>query len=70
MTDDLEKKLQEEYEKSHQLALRQFKKDVASFKERRRIELEDLLRLELEKPEDMRDEEKIRWLQEELKSIP
>lgn len=70
MTDDLEKKLQEEYEKSHELALRQFRKDVASFKERRRIELEDLLRLELEKPEDMRDEEKIRWLQEELKSIP
>lgn len=70
MSDDLEKKLQEEYEKSRELALRQFRKDVAGFKERRRLELEDLLRIELEKPEDLRDEEKIRWLQEELKNIP
>ncbi|MEJ5300063.1 MAG: hypothetical protein WHS38_03650 [Thermodesulforhabdaceae bacterium] len=70
MNDDLEKKLQEEYEKSRQLALRQFRKDVSAFKERRRIELEDLLRIELEKPEDIRDEEKIRWLQEELKNTP
>lgn len=69
MTDDLERKLQEEYERSHQLALRQFRKDVAAFKERRRIELEDLLKTELDKPEDLRDEEKIRWLQEELKNI-
>ncbi len=65
MMDEWEK----EYEKSAQLAQRHFRKDVSGFRERRRFELEDLLRTEQEKPEDMRDEEKIRWILEELQSI-
>ncbi|MGQ9670298.1 MAG: hypothetical protein ACUVWY_09050 [Desulfosoma sp.] len=62
MTNEWEK----EYEKSAHMAQRHFRKDVAGFRERRRLELEDLLRTEQEKPEDMRDEAKIRWILEEL----
>ncbi len=69
MVEELEKKLEEEYEKSRYMALRRFRKDVEGFKERRRFELEDLLRTELEKPEELQDKEKIKWLQEELNSI-
>ncbi|MGQ9485792.1 MAG: hypothetical protein ACUVSA_12700 [Desulfosoma sp.] len=57
---------EKEYEKSAHMAQRHFRKDVAGFRERRRLELEDLLRTEQKKPEDMRDEAKIRWILEEL----
>ncbi|ROR01568.1 hypothetical protein [Desulfosoma caldarium] len=59
---------EKEYEKSAQMAQRHFRKDVSGFRERRRLELEDLLRIEQEKPEDMRDEAKIRWILEELQN--
>lgn len=60
---------EKEYEKSAQMAQRHFRKDVSAFRERRLLELEDLLRTEQEKPEDLRDEEKIRWILDELQSI-
>ena len=64
MMDEWEK----EYEKSAQMAQRHFRKDVSGFRERRRLELEDLLKTEREKPEDLRDEEKIRRILEELRT--
>jgi len=64
MMDEWEK----EYEKSAQMAQRHFRKDVSGFRERRRLELEDLLKTEQEKPEDLRDEEKIQWILEELRT--
>lgn len=63
MTEDLEK----EYEKSAQLAQRHFRKDVDGFRQRRRLELEDLLSTEREKPEELQDPKKIEWILEELK---
>lgn len=64
MMDEWEK----DYEKSAQMAQRHFRKDVAGFRERRRLELEDLLKIEQAKPEDLRDEEKIRWILEALQN--
>lgn len=58
-----------EFEKSRSMAQRQFRKDVDGFRQRRRLELEDLLRTELEKPEDLQDSDKIAWLRQELKDI-
>ncbi|SHG37158.1 hypothetical protein SAMN02745206_03752 [Desulfacinum infernum DSM 9756] len=65
MNDDLEK----EYEKSQYMAQRHFRKDVGGFRDRRRLELEDLLRIEQEKPEDLQDKDKIRWILDELASM-
>ena len=49
------------------LAKRRFRKDVDGFRaRRRRLELEDLLRVEREKPEALRDPEKIAHLLREL----
>jgi hypothetical protein len=65
MTDDLEK----EFEKSRNMAQRRFRKDVDGFRTRRRLELEDLLRTEQEKSEELQDAEKIEWLLLELKRV-
>jgi len=63
MTDDMEK----QFRKSSEMARRQFRKDVNGFKQRRRLELEDLLRTEREKPEDLQDPQKIEWILNELR---
>ncbi len=65
MRDELEK----DYDKSLQMAQRRFRKDVDGFRARRRLELEDLLRTEREKPEEYQDKEKIQWILEELAQI-
>ncbi|MGD9503701.1 MAG: hypothetical protein AB7W37_02230 [Syntrophobacteraceae bacterium] len=65
MTDDLDK----EYEKSRDMAQRRFRKDVNGFRQRRRLELEDLLRTEQEKAEELQDRQKIEWLEQELKQM-
>ncbi|SMC27621.1 hypothetical protein SAMN02746041_03018 [Desulfacinum hydrothermale DSM 13146] len=65
MSDELEK----EYEKSHYMAQRHFRKDVGGFRDRRRLELEDLLRVEQEKPEDLQDKDKIQWILDELAAM-
>ncbi len=58
-----------EFDKSKHMAERHFRKDVGGFRQRRRLELEDLLKTEREKAEDLQDHEKIAWLQEELNRI-
>ena len=65
MRDELEK----EYDKSLQMAQRRFRKDVDGFRTRRRLELEDLLKTEREKPEEYQDKEKIQWILGELAQI-
>ncbi|MDY6909929.1 MAG: hypothetical protein SWC40_08330 [Thermodesulfobacteriota bacterium] len=65
MSDDILK----DYEKSQEMAQRRFRKDVDGFRHRRRLDLEDLLRTEREKPEEFQDPEKIEWILAELKQI-
>lgn len=51
------------------MAQRRFRKDVNGFRQRRRLELEDLLRTEQEKAEELQDRQKIEWLEQELKQM-
>jgi hypothetical protein len=62
MADECDK----QYDLSNRAAAMQFRKDVSGFRQRRGLELEDLLRTEREKPEELQDEDKIAWLLEEL----
>jgi hypothetical protein len=61
--------LEDEYEKSQFLAERHFRKDVAGFRKRRRVELEDLMKIEREKPAELQDPNKIEWILNELANI-
>ncbi len=63
MATDIEK----EHEKSALMAQRHFRKDIDGFRQRRRLELEDLLRTEWEKGEELRDRDTIEWVLRELK---
>ena len=59
----------DESKASGELARRRFRKDVDGFRaRRRRLEIEDLLRVEREKPEALRDPEKIARLLRELET--
>lgn len=59
---------EDDYRLADEIARRKFRKNIGN-PERRRQELEMLLKEELEKPEEIRDSQKIEWLQEELKSF-
>lgn len=64
--------LHKEYEKTHSMARRQFRKDVSGFRQnrqRRRLELEDLLKTEREKLQDFQDQEKIQRILKELADL-
>ncbi|OIQ02026.1 MAG: hypothetical protein AUK55_01165 [Syntrophobacteraceae bacterium CG2_30_61_12] len=61
--------LEQEYAKSQALAQRHFRKDVDGFRQRRRLELEDLLKTEREKPEELQDPVKLKWVLKELENM-
>jgi hypothetical protein len=65
MPDELDKK----YQESSQIAAGQFRKDVSGFRQRRGLELEDLLRTERGKPEELQDRAKIQWILEALQQL-
>lgn len=64
--------LDKDYEKAEAMARRQFRKDVAGFRrnrKRRRLELEDLLQTEREKPQALQDPQKIQRIVKELEDL-
>ncbi|SFM86374.1 hypothetical protein [Thermodesulforhabdus norvegica] len=65
---DFDKIGEEDYQLADEMALRKFRKNVGN-PSRRRQELEMLLKEELGKPEEIRDAQKIAWLEEELKTF-
>lgn len=65
MPDDLD----EEYQKARQLAQKHLRKDVDGFRQRRGLELVDLLRTEREKPQGLQDKAKIEWILKELQQV-